>query len=94
MLPWVVVKLRCAACGGESLSPRGPLTLPADPGKVRFASVVLGGFPGWLTNNEVFPVKYARICLDCGHVMAFVDEPELRKLREHRDRLEARETRD
>jgi hypothetical protein len=69
------------------ISPIAALSLPVDPGKPRWLSLVLGGFGGW-TGTENFWIKSGRVCGECGHVMLFLDDVALGKLKENWESLE------
>jgi hypothetical protein len=69
--------MTCAACGKGELSPPYPYTTFEDHFRVRNADRgLLGG-----TKDLLGKPESARVCLGCGHVMTFVGDGLLAKLR-------------
>lgn len=72
--------LRCPVCSGTNVSVATQLTKQGSNGGVQLA--FQGPDVSWAsTGQEVFAAKRARACLDCGHVIVFLSDTKLQKLR-------------
>ncbi|OQB17044.1 MAG: hypothetical protein BWY17_01313 [Deltaproteobacteria bacterium ADurb.Bin207] len=71
-----VMTLRCGVCGSERLSPAYQWVAFQQHFNVPDAD------KGWLgSKNLVATESVKRVCLDCGHVMGFVSDETLQKIR-------------
>ncbi len=68
--------LKCAVCGGTRTTP--PTSMPADSGWVKLLYKVPDG--GFLSQGLSLHCV-GRACLDCGHVMMFLDPEALEQAR-------------
>lgn len=81
----------CAACGRTTLTP--PTLLDPSEGYLNVHFQEKTDKPaGWLgPARERFSIKRVRICIECGHVMLFLDAQTLGTLRARLPGLEAME---
>ncbi len=68
--------MKCAVCGSEALTQ--DQTYSSFETHVR----VKGAGGGWLSKDLTLKPEWARICLDCGHVMLFLGASDVRRLKD------------
>jgi len=82
-------ELRCGVCGSSRLSPAGQLrTLEGQNDRLRLKFPR----PSAFKLRPTFDVDFARACLDCGALLPFLSDVDLKQLNEDADKLSGYDT--